>query len=141
MEATYLTKQLSDFAGGRRRSDVMAPIAAELDPDDIQSLSVYFSRQPRPQGGGRTTTPHPGRQLYEEGNAESGVRACATCHQLNGGGNLRSPRLAGQHAAYVIRQLSDFRSGRRANDREMVEVAKRLTPAEIRELAEYIAGL
>jgi len=41
--------------------------------------------------------------------------ACAACHGANGEGNaaLNGPALAGQHAAYLERQLQNFRAGRR----------------------------
>ena len=81
------------------------------------------------------------RQLFEDGNTDSGVPACAGCHQSDGQGNARFPRLAGQHQAYVLKQLADYKSGRRATDPLMTTVGKRLSIDEARALAEYIAGL
>ena len=58
-----------------------------------------------------------------------------------GKGNARFPRLAGQHQAYTLKQLADYKSGRRATDPLMTTVGKRLSAEEAKALAEYIAGL
>src|SRR5215472_15937495 len=42
---------------------------------------------------------------------------CATCHSLDGiSAMARFPKLAGQRAAYIVKQVRDFRDGRRSND-------------------------
>ena len=43
---------------------------------------------------------------------------CVTCHGQRAEGNsaLRSPKLAGQHDWYLIRQLQNFKSGVRGSD-------------------------
>lgn len=42
---------------------------------------------------------------------------CFVCHGLEGESSSPVfPRLAGQHAAYVARQLADYKSGKRKND-------------------------
>ena len=85
---------------------------------------------------------HPkGRALFEDGNTDTGLPACAGCHQSDGKGNARFPRLAGQHQAYTLKQLADYKSGRRATDPLMTTVGKRLSAEEAKALAEYIAGL
>ena len=82
-----------------------------------------------------------GRALFEDGNTDTGLPACAGCHQSDGKGNARFPRLAGQHQAYTLKQLADYKSGRRATDPLMTTVGKRLSAEEAKALAEYIAGL
>src|SRR6516165_8912626 len=42
---------------------------------------------------------------------------CATCHSLDGiSAMARFPKLAGQRAAYIVKQVRDFRDSRRSND-------------------------
>ncbi len=55
----------------------------------------------------------------------------------------RNPGISGQHQAYAIKEIQDFKSGARANDkgRVMRVVAERLTDAEIKAVTEYMAGL
>jgi cytochrome c553 len=44
----YLYLQLRDFKSGARKSELMAPIAAALDHDEMLALAGYFSKQPWP---------------------------------------------------------------------------------------------
>jgi cytochrome c553 len=62
---------------------------------------------------------------------------CFICHGVQGESSSPVfPRLAGQHAQYIARQLADYKSGRRKSDtmRPMVED---LTPAEFAALGRY----
>ncbi len=51
------------------------------------------------------------------GEAEFTEQACALCHRTNASGRRASntPRLSGQHAAVIIKQVLDIRSGLRTN--------------------------
>ena len=66
---------------------------------------------------------------------------CARCHGLDGNSFAPLfPRLAGQSVAYVKKQLSDFRSGRRTNDKGgMSGIAETLSEADTNEVALYFA--
>ena len=62
---------------------------------------------------------------------------CSLCHGK--GGDSASPvypRLAGQHAEYVARQLADFKSGKRKSE-TMQPQAEPLTPEEMAALGAY----
>ncbi|AAU47093.1 cytochrome C [Burkholderia mallei] len=52
--------------------------------------------------------------------------ACASCHRQNGQGAGTFPRLAGQHADYLRRQIDVFKNGTRANAPVMSAVAHTL---------------
>jgi cytochrome c553 len=84
--------------------------------------------------------------LEHEGNAERGRDAytsCAVCHMKDGSGHSDGtfPRLAGQHASVIIKQLIDIREGRRANPL-MLPYARRLSGSqEIADLARYVSLL
>lgn len=142
MDQEYLMRQLKAFAEGKRRDDTMSAIIASLDSGDFAKLATYYgSQKPTPGTVRDPQLAAKGRALFEDGNTDSGVPACAGCHQSDGQGNARFPRLAGQHQAYVLKQLADYKSGRRATDPLMTTVGKRLSIDEARALAEYIAGL
>jgi cytochrome c553 len=66
-----------------------------------------------------------------------------SCHGPAGHGiPPHYPRLDSQSAAYVQKQLSDFRAQRRASiDPAMPSIASRLTDADIRAISEYLSGL
>jgi cytochrome c553 len=70
---------------------------------------------------------------------------CASCHGADGAGVAEGsvPRIAGQHYQVLIKQLVDFRSGRR-RDFRMEDPANRhhLTgPQDIADVAAHVSGL
>lgn len=67
--------------------------------------------------------------------------ACALCHGLDGNSRMaRFPRLAGQPIAYLVKQLEDFRAGRRHNDDGvMVDNAGLLEPGDIPAVATHFS--
>ncbi len=71
------------------------------------------------------------------------VRACITCHVGNGHGHPENSRLPGATAAYLARQLADFKSGARGGKApiNMIRIAKGLTDEDIHEAATYFASL
>jgi cytochrome c553 len=66
---------------------------------------------------------------------------CQGCHGARGEGNAPAhiPRLSGQSAEYLSKQLKDYASGARANP-IMQNFAKPLTEAEVGALATYFAA-
>ena len=50
--------------------------------------------------------------------------------------------MAGQQHDYIVKQLKDFREGKRTNDAgNMASVSKTLSDEDIENLAQYIANL
>jgi cytochrome c553 len=70
-----------------------------------------------------------------------GAPACGQCHTAIGRGDTsgRFPRIGGQPAAYLARQLMDFRSGARA-DTIMAPIAAALSDEDVEDVAAYYAG-
>jgi cytochrome c553 len=141
----YLLKQLTEFKSGARSNPVMTGMVANLSADDMRNLAAYYSSQtPKQMGAKDKDLVAQGRKLYRGGNPSNSVAACAGCHSPNGSGiPAQYPRLAGQHADYVVAQLKAFRAGDRANDPNLMmrATAVKLTDKEIAALAEYISGL
>jgi cytochrome c553 len=67
---------------------------------------------------------------------------CAYCHGLDGNSAMpRFPRLAGQSAVYLRKQLADFRRGRRTNDEgAMSGIAAGLSAADTESIVRHYAG-
>ena len=121
LQVEYLEKQLRDFMTGKRASELMAPAMAALKPADVAALAAYYAAQkPQPNTVGDAALAARGKQIFDDGNTDSGVPACVGCHQPGGAGNERYPRLAGQHQAYAAQEMRRFRSGERNNDRARV---------------------
>jgi cytochrome c553 len=122
----------------------MAPIIAALKKQQIPEMSKHFASQPPARGTVQNAQlASAGKALYEEGNRATGVPGCVGCHLPGGVGSERYPRLAGLPQAYIVQQLTDFKSGTRSNDRAHVmrAVAGRLTGEETRAVAEYLASV
>lgn len=66
--------------------------------------------------------------------------SCASCHGEAGQGKFNTPRLAGQPAQYLKKQLHDFRSGLRHNE-SMAFVVRALSDDDIDRVARYYAGI
>src|SRR5260370_12336942 len=68
---------------------------------------------------------------------------CATCHSLDGiSAMARFPKLAGQRAAYIVKQVRDFRDGRRSNDGgQMQASASHIDDNDLAKTAAYFASL
>ena len=141
----YIAKQLADFKGQKRNDPLMLGQVAALSDQDMADLGAYFASQTGSQGAADEKLVAAGAKLYRAGNKKSGVAACVACHGPTGAGNsaAKFPRLSGQHTAYVEKALNDFRSGARTNDmnKMMQIVAEKMTDAEIKAVASYIAGL
>lgn len=71
--------------------------------------------------------------------------ACASCHGTQGGGqeNGNTPRIAGQHYPVLLKQLVDFRHGKRWDFRmeEQADEHHLQTPQDIADVAAYINQL
>jgi cytochrome c553 len=144
LQSEYVAKQLNDYLASKRKSDVMAPVIAGLKADDVPGLAAYYAAQkPAPGKVQDDKLAAAGKALFEDGNTASGVPACVGCHQAGALGNERYPRLAGQHQAYTLLQMQQFKSGARTNDRARVmrAVAERMTEQEMAAVSEYLAGL
>lgn len=144
MDADYLLRQLADFKSGRRKSPVMGQIVATLDRDSLRAVAEYYSEQKAAPGAvSDAALAAKGKLIFNDGIVATAVPECGSCHGSDGGGDAKYPRLAGQHASYVERQLLAFKSGERNNDAKgvMAAVAQRMSEAEIRAVAQYLAGL
>jgi cytochrome c553 len=142
-QAEYLQKQLADFAKGRRTNELMTAALAQVPRSDFPVVVAYYSAQAPVPGDGDVALAAAGRKIFEEGDWPAGIPPCRSCHGERGAGSEVYPRLAGQNPAYTLQQLTDFKAGERHNDtrRVMREVAGRLTDAQMKSLAEYLAGL
>ncbi|MFM9970646.1 MAG: c-type cytochrome [Burkholderiales bacterium] len=142
----YLGKQLENFkANVARKNPVMMGMSANLSADDIKSVAAFYAAQKPKDGSAKNADSAAlGRKVFRGGDVGKGLAACASCHGATGAGMpSQYPRLAGQHAEYTEAQLRAFRAGERSNDanRMMRGVAEKMSDAEIKAVADYIAGL
>lgn len=141
--ASYTHKQLVDFTTPNRQQPIMTTYAKMLTDAEKKDLGAWLAAQVHKPGAAKNKdTVELGRKIYRGGIAERGVAACASCHGANASGiPAQYPRLAGQHQDYTTAQLEAFKSGTRANSPQMTTLSQRMSTAEMRAVADYIAGL
>jgi cytochrome c553 len=137
LDAGYIAKQLADYANETRRDAVMTPIARRMSDGDRLAVSHHYAslpaRSPR--------APPIMLALYHDGDRPRGIRRCANCHGVNGGGEgAANPAIAGQPAEYTAEQLRRWKRSERRNDARdvMGSAARGMTDDEIEAMAVYI---
>jgi len=141
----YLERELKMFRD-RTRGDPFAQaymwgMAGPLSDAEIADLAAYFAAKP-PAPGVASAMPEVldrGKQLFDNGDDAQGIPACQSCHGENAEGNEDFPRLAGQHADYLFRQIEAFRSSTRRNSIMHVNTYG-MKDDDARALAEYLSS-
>ena len=144
-QADYFRGQLEAFRSRARAEkdahDFMWGIAGGIDASLFPGLAAYYAAQPpapgRPGDPARVAR---GKDLFDKGSPERGVAACATCHGADAAGSGIFPRLAGQHAKYVAKQLRYIQTLVRAAP-VMHGIVKDLSDDEIDAVAAYVQSL
>jgi cytochrome c553 len=145
--AKYLASQLTQFRSHNRSDPAgfvyMWGLSRHFTDAQIEGLATYFSQQAAtPNVPAQTALAQAGRPIFEKGIASANVPACSTCHGPEGHGTDTFPRLAGQHADYVVKQLMVFQSTeQRPEGAVMKTVTHSLTPQDMRAVAAYVQGL
>ncbi|NIB39540.1 cytochrome c4 [Pseudomaricurvus alkylphenolicus] len=153
----YLIKQLQDIKSGSRKIVEMTGLLDNMSDQDLADMAAFFDQKPLQLSGAKELKVRVnsgievdglelGQKVFRAGNPSVGMPACTGCHSPRGLGNSPAgyPRLSGQHADYIEKQLRDFRAGNRVNDGDskiMRQVAQHMSDAEIKAVANYIAGL
>ena len=142
----YLYKQLLDIKEGRRVVVEMTGILGPLHEQDLRDIAAFYDAQVPAMGVADAELAVRGEEIFRGGDLSTGLPACTGCHSPTGKGNDPAgyPRLAGQHAAYTAKQLTNFREGERTNDGEamiMRTIAGRLSNKDIEAVSNYIQGL
>jgi len=135
--ARYTYLQLKDFKEGRRTEPLMEPFIAALSREDMFDLAAFFAAQkPRPNA----FKADPARAA--RGKAKADEVLCTMCHLGGFLGQNEIPRVAGQHYAYVVKQMRDFKTGKRTNDAgNMASVTRTLSERDIEDLAHFLSSL
>jgi cytochrome c553 len=135
-----IVKQLVDFRYGKRWDFRMEQRAnRHLGAfQDIADVASYLSQLPRKSygGGDSSDTLTLGASLYAVN--------CLSCHGPQGEGDDEKavPMLAGQHPAYLVRQMYDAVDGRRPSLAQLH--AQRIKPLDfeqLRAIANYLSRL
>lgn len=138
----YIAKQLGNFKTGKRKSTAMADMVARLTPDEMVAVGKYFEKMSVPtEAPKEPELAAVGRFIYQQGNKNSGVPACAGCHGAEALGTSSLPRLASQYAVYTEAQLRQFSTRERTNDNAVMHaIVSKMTALEMAAVAQYLSG-
>jgi cytochrome c553 len=144
--AAYIDAQLKGFRtqtrGDPGAQAYMWAMASRLDDATIAALAAYYAAQ-KPMVGmsADATLTAEGKKIYEQGVPEAKISACVACHGPDAKGQDTIPRLAGQHAAYLVKQLAYFKSQLRGNAPIMhAAIGEEMTLHQMEAVAAYVAS-
>ncbi len=122
---------LQDYRSGRRKSDVMGPLAAALTDQQMRDVAAYLADR---------LTGVPDIQLAGSSAYALSIAKCSICHGETGMGEIEgTPVLAGQDASYLRHALEQYRNGGR-KETTMRAVASALSADEIARVTSYYAA-
>lgn len=130
----YLFRQLDDFKAGLRDDPSMNAMVPTLSQEDMFDLAAYFSSL-KPSASRLAVDP----AKFSRGRKKAEMARCAMCHGSKPEEDI--PRIRGQHHDYLVKQLKDFRDGRRMNDGGVMgRIAAVLSDSDIDDLGSYFSG-
>jgi cytochrome c553 len=143
--AAYIELQLHAFKDQTRADPdaqaYMWGMASQLNDASISALAAYFSKQTAAEGkSGNARLIAQGKQIFVEGVPARQIPACASCHGAQAQGNGPFPRLAGQHAPYLLKQLLVIQSVLRTAP-VMHGVIKDLTRDQMQAVVAYLESV
>ncbi|MFI4939305.1 MAG: c-type cytochrome [Burkholderiales bacterium] len=141
----YLVNQLKAFRSHQRSDpagfEYMWGISHNLTDDQITGLADYFSQQ-TPRRSPATVVDAKllatGKDIFEKGVPEQNVIQCMACHGPNAQGIGAFPRLAYQHADYIVKQLNVFQNTQGRPGTPMEQITHPLTGENKEAIAAYL---
>jgi cytochrome c553 len=126
----YLVLALQAYQSGERSHATMHANASGWKDQDLADMAAFLAGPPvEPAAGSKPV-----------GKIPDVAQTCVACHGVDGIGiTPQYPTLAGQHADYLARALTDYKKGGRKNA-IMAGFAGSLSAADIRALAAYYAA-
>jgi cytochrome c553 len=147
-QPAYISAQLKLFRSRGRLDpagfEYMWGISRTLTDKQIDELAAYYAAQtlPTQRPEGSATGIDAGKPIFNTGIADKQVPPCSSCHGQHGRGNGNFPRIAGQHADYIVKQLGVFqRTDDRPEGAVMKTVAHKLTSSDITSVAAYLQAM
>lgn len=135
----YIVSALNAYKKGDRKHPSMRGIAGSLTEQDMADLGAFYASH------ADTTAPEAPTAANAKAAALIEKGACVSCHGANFSKPIDPsyPKIGGQHADYLFFALKAYTvEGNNVIGRSngiMAGIAKQYTPAEMREIAKYLA--
>ena len=136
---TYLVRQLANFAGGERASDIMHRVVSRKEmhaPQNWVDIAAYLNKttpsQPAQTGDG--TELALGEGIFRE--------QCVSCHRADAHGDGYVPSLRHQHYAYLVIQMHKLGEGYRHNvDENLMRFLQSFDDRDVNATADFLSRL
>lgn len=137
----YIAKQLSNFKSKSRTNNyAMNQFAGAMTEEDIADMAAYLKD---PQAVANAKPKKVAVSLADNKDVAAGKAksaTCTACHGADGNSPIAIyPKLAGQSAKYIEKQLIEFKNGTRENA-VMMPMAAALSAQDMKELAAYYSA-
>jgi cytochrome c553 len=130
----YVLIQLYMFREKLRKIDLKNDLAQGLSDVELQKLGDIIAKLPPPPPADGVDS-----KRAQRASALISTHRCAFCHNNLSGGDA-VPRIAAQREDYLLKALTEYKSGARTEYQPvMSDVMRRLTEADIQDLAHYLA--
>jgi cytochrome c553 len=144
-QPAYFKAQMQQFKGHNRLDpagfEYMWGLSRSLTDAQIDGLATYFAAQSAAPAhvDADAATLARGRAIFEGGVTAKNIPPCSACHGAQAQGNDKFPRLANQHADYLVKQLTVFqRTDERPEGSIMKTIAHDLTRDNMQDVAAYL---
>jgi len=143
----YFVAQLKGYRSHGRSDpagyEYMWGLSRNLRDEQVEQLATYyFAQKASPNAPGDAVLSAEGAEIYKNGVPDKKVPACSACHGTDGQGAGAFPRLAGQHADYVKKQITIFqRTDQRPGGAVMKVIVHDLSARDVEAVAAYVQGL
>jgi cytochrome c553 len=134
--APYALIQLFMFREKLRTFEPMNEMAKSFTDDDLRTFSDFIATLPKPK------PPDDAADAARVQRAQAAVtqHRCNNCHKADFSGAENVPRIANQREDYLAKTLTEYKNNsRHGYDGTMADVMGEVAPAQIADLAYYIA--
>jgi cytochrome c553 len=143
----YVIAELDEYRKHSRTDppgfEYMWGLSHNLTDKQMGELADYFAAQKVVSpGAGNPLQAARGKPIFEEGITAQKTPPCKACHGELGAGDGMFPRIAYQHADYIVKQLAVFkRTEQRPDGALMKVVVHGLTKQDMNDVAQYLQGM
>jgi cytochrome c553 len=134
--AQYSLIQLFMFRERLRLGAPMNDLTKRFSDDDLTAVSNAIAKLPAPRPSTEATDP----QRLARGKALAEQNHCNVCHRADFSGQENVPRLADQREDYLLKALTEYKTGvRHGYDATMAEALQPVDSNELGTLAYFLA--
>jgi cytochrome c553 len=135
-QAPYTLIQLFMFREKLRVFEPMNEMAKALSDDDLRLFSDFIAMLPKPAPPFDAGDP----ARMQRAQALAQQYRCSSCHKPDFSGAENVPRIANQREDYLAKTLREYKdNSRHGYDATMAEALQPVTPAQISDLAYFLA--